>query len=73
MWFDTYGKVALTGEPIRFTQWSRPRSMWFDVYAFRIGGSGSRRIGVLFQNVTGRKQAEAALREKEGGRSSCSS
>ena len=40
--------------------------MWFDVYAFRIGGSGSRRIGVLFQNVTGRKQAEAALREKEG-------
>jgi len=65
VWFDTYGKVALTGEPIRFTRWSAPRNMWFDVYAFRIGEPERRRIGVLFQNVTEQKQAEAALREKE--------
>ena len=65
VWFETYGKVALTGEPIRFTQWSAPRNMWFDVYAFRIGEPERRRIGVLFQDVTERKQAEAALREKE--------
>jgi PAS domain S-box-containing protein len=65
IWFEIYGKVALTGEPRRFTQWSRPRNMWFDVYAFRIGRAERRRIGVLFQNVTERKQVEAALREKE--------
>ena len=65
VWFDTYGQVALTGEPIRFTQWSGPRRMWFDCYAFRIGEPSRRRIGVLFQNVTERKHAEAALREKE--------
>ncbi len=65
VWFDTYGKVALTGEPIRFTRWSAPRNMWFDVYAFRIGEPERRRIGVLFQNVTEQKQAEAALREKD--------
>src|SRR5262245_13712452 len=30
IWFEIYGKVARTGEPRRFTQWSKPRNMWFD-------------------------------------------
>jgi signal transduction histidine kinase len=60
-WFDTYGRVALTGEPARFENYSTPLGRWWDVYAFRI--SGPRRIAVLFRDITDQKRAEAALRE----------
>ena len=61
-WFDTYGKVALTGEPIRFEN----RAMglddrWFDLYAFRIGSPEQRRVAVIFTNITERKKTDAAL------------
>ena len=62
-WFDTYGRVALTGEPARFENYSTPLGRWWDVYAFRI--SGPRRIAVLFRDITDQKRAEAALRESE--------
>ena len=62
-WFDTYGRVALTGEPARFENHSTPLGRWWDVYAFRI--SGPRRIAVLFRDITDKKRAEAALRESE--------
>ena len=32
-WFDTYGKVALTGEAIRFENKSEELNRWFNVYA----------------------------------------
>lgn len=62
-WFDTYGRVALTGEPARFESYSTPLDRWWDVYAFRI--SGPRRIAVLFRDISDQKRAEAALRESE--------
>jgi PAS domain S-box-containing protein len=62
-WFDTYGRVALTGEPARFENYSTPLRRWFDVYAFRI--SGPRRIAVLFRDITDQKRTEEALRESE--------
>ena len=62
-WFDTYGRVALTGEPARFENYSTPLGRWWDVYAFRI--SGPRRIAVLFRDITDQKRAEARLRESE--------
>ena len=62
-WFDTYGRVALTGEPARFENYSTPLDRWWDVYAFRI--SGPRRVAVLFRDITDQKRAEAALRESE--------
>ncbi|MFP5392852.1 MAG: PAS domain-containing protein, partial [Gammaproteobacteria bacterium] len=37
-WYDTLGRVALTGEPIRFE--SEAIGRWFDVYATRMGGDG---------------------------------
>ena len=59
-WFDIYGKVALTGEPIRFVSQSVALAgRWFDLYAFRVGGPDSRKIAVLFINITARRQAEA--------------
>jgi PAS domain S-box-containing protein len=64
-WFEIYGKVALTGEPIRFVEHAEALGRWFDVYAFRIGGGESRKVALLFSDITQRKQAEEALRESE--------
>lgn len=64
VWFETYGKVALLGEPVRFVSEAKALGeRWFDVYAFRAGGQGSRKVAVLFTNITERKQTEKALRE----------
>ena len=62
-WFERYGAVALTGEPVRFVNESKDLNRWFDVYAFRIGGPGSRKVAIIFNNVTARTKAEKALRE----------
>lgn len=64
-WFEIYGRVAMTGEPIRFENYADALRRWFDVYAFRIGDQRSRRVGVLFNDITVRKRAEDALRESE--------
>ena len=64
-WFEIFGKVALLGEPIRFeNKASHLDNRWFDLYAFRIGGSDSRRVAVLFTNITERKHAEEQLQVK---------
>jgi PAS domain S-box-containing protein len=64
-WFARYGNVALTGEATRFVEGSEAMGRWFEVYAFRLGGGESRRIAVLFTDITQRKRAEAQLRESE--------
>jgi signal transduction histidine kinase len=60
-WYETYGNVALTGKPIRFVNEARSLNRWFDVYAFRFGGCDSRKVAVVFMNITERRQAEQAL------------
>lgn len=57
-WFETYGKVALTGEPIRFINGSEALQRWFDVYAFRVGGDDSSKVGIIFNDITSRKKIE---------------
>jgi PAS domain S-box-containing protein len=57
-WFETYGKVALTGKAIRFENGARALNRWFDLYAFRIGNAESRKVAVLFKDVTERKREE---------------
>ncbi|WP_230533862.1 PAS domain S-box protein [Microvirga roseola] len=64
-WIDTYGRVALTGEPVRFVEESKPMGRWFDVCAFRIGDPGERHVALLFNDITGRKRAERTLAESE--------
>ena len=64
-WVETYAGVAASGEPLRFTNGSEAMGRWFEVYATRVGGAGSRRVAVLFTDVTERRQAEAALAESE--------
>src|SRR5215218_8306431 len=64
-WFETLGRVAETGEDLRFESYAEALDQWFDVYASRIGGEGSRRVAIVFANTTERKRAEEALRESE--------
>ena len=64
-WFEIYGKVAMTGEPIRFENGAVALERWFDVYAFRIGQPQQRQVAVLFKDISAPKLAEAALRESE--------
>ncbi len=64
-WFDTYGRVALTGEPVRFDNYSEAFHRWWDVYAFRVGEPEKRQVAVLFNDITERKRAEVAVREAE--------
>lgn len=61
-WFEIYGKVAQTGEAIRFQNPADAMQRYYDVFAFRIGGEGSRKVGILFSDITGRKRAEESLR-----------
>jgi PAS domain S-box-containing protein len=60
-WFESYGRVALTGETTRFVNHAVGFDRWFDVYAFRVGPAEARRVAVLFTDITGRKRAEALV------------
>ncbi|QOL50661.1 PAS domain-containing protein [Massilia litorea] len=61
-WFDTYGRVALTGEAVRFESEAAALGRWFDVYATPIGGAGSGRVALLFSDITARKRSDEQLR-----------
>lgn len=65
-WFDIYGNVALTGEPIRFTQVANAlEGRWFDLYALPIGDPEHYQIAVVFHDMTAERRAEQAIRESE--------
>ncbi|MGK2909098.1 MAG: ATP-binding protein [Sphingobium sp.] len=65
-WFDLYGKVALTGESIRFEDQAQALGgYWYDVYALRVGDPSLRQVAILFNDITQRRHMEAALRESE--------
>ena len=61
-WFDTYGRVARTGEATRFEAPAEALGRYYNVYAFRIGGPAERRVAVLFNDVS---TARAAARERD--------
>ena len=61
-WFEMYGKIALTGEPARFVNEARALNRWYDVSAVRLGGPESRRVAILFNDITDRVRAEEELK-----------
>ncbi len=61
-WFETFGRIALTGEPARFQNHAEQLNRWFDVYAFRYGDPGHRQVAIIFRNITERKQQEEQIR-----------
>jgi PAS domain S-box-containing protein len=68
-WFDIYGRIALTGETLRFEKPAAALHRYYDVCAFRVGAAELRRVGVVFNDITGRKnldaQRELALAQEE--------
>jgi hypothetical protein len=60
-----YGKVALTGESLRFEHGSEAMNRWFDVLAFRTPEPQSRQVAILFKEITDRKQSENLLQQQE--------
>ncbi len=58
-WFEIYGKVALTGKPVRFVSQSKALGSWLEIYAARLGGAKSRKVAVIFNNITEKREAEA--------------
>jgi PAS domain S-box-containing protein len=64
-WFEIYGRVALTGEPIRFQNRADALHRWYDVYAFRFGDPQERKVAVLFNDITERRRTEEALKDAD--------
>jgi PAS domain S-box-containing protein len=71
-WFELYGNVVLTGSPVRYENYSAEMNRWFDVSSFRIEPPESRKVAILFEDISDRKRSEVerkrveeALRESE--------
>ena len=64
-WIDTYGRIALTGEAVRFESGSPALDRWFDVQAARIGDPAAHTVAILFTDITQRRRTETMAREAE--------
>lgn len=59
---ETYGKVALTGEAIRFENFSQDINKHFSIYAY---SPGEGQFACMFNDITKVKQAEKEKRQLE--------
>ncbi len=59
-WIETYGKVALSGEPVQFESFSEVLGKYFEVRAFC---PEQGRFATLFYDITAHKQTEEELRK----------
>ncbi len=64
-WFDTYGHVAKTRKPLAFESYANTFERWFDVRAVPVGDPAERQIGVFFNDVTARRNAQERLQASE--------
>ncbi len=59
-WLEIYGRVALTGEPYRFTNYSQVIKRYYEVFAYQ---PAPRQFAVLFSDITEHMRAEQDLRD----------
>lgn len=64
-WFVIYGKIALTGQSLRFENYAEELQRWYDVFAFRIGEPEKRQVAILFMDITERRLTEQLLKVSE--------
>lgn len=64
-WFDVFGNVALTGEPVKFENEAKTLNRWFEVSASKVLGHENRKVAIYFNDITERKLAEKAISESE--------
>ncbi len=61
-WFDIYGAVAKTGQAVRFEHPAMAlNERWYEVHAFPVDDPSLNHVGVLFTDITARRQAEMEL------------
>ncbi len=61
-WFDIYGAVATTGQAVRFEHPAMAlNERWYEVHAFPVDDPSLNHVGVLFTDITARRQAEIEL------------
>jgi PAS domain S-box-containing protein len=61
-WIEKYGKVAKTGEPIHFQQFSASLKRWYEVIAYR---PQKGQFATIFTDITEQRQNLDALRSSE--------
>jgi anti-anti-sigma regulatory factor len=61
-WFEFYGKVALTGEPMRIVEAALGGKICYDIYAFKLGGRDCRKVAVFCYDITERLKHEERLK-----------
>jgi PAS domain S-box-containing protein len=61
-WFELYGKVALTGDPL-FLNDAEGVNRNFEVHAYRVGEPTQRQVAVVFNDISERKKAEEHIRQ----------
>jgi PAS domain S-box-containing protein len=64
-WFDIYGRVASTGESVRFESEANALHRWYDVFAFRIMEEDGPRVAILFNDITAQKRMNETLYRSE--------
>jgi PAS domain S-box-containing protein len=57
-WIAVYGRVALSGEPTRFVNFSEPLGRWYEVSAY---SDKPGYFATVFHDITGAKKIEQAL------------
>jgi PAS domain S-box-containing protein len=60
-WYEIFGRVAQSGQGERLERYAEPDQIWYDFYVFKVGSEESRRVAVVFNDITDRKRSEAQL------------
>lgn len=60
-WVELYGRVALTGAPVRLEKYSAALGRHYDILAFR---PRPGQFATIFKDITERRRTEQALKEK---------
>jgi PAS domain S-box-containing protein len=63
-WFEKYGNVARTGESVRFEDTVVVMHRHYDVFAYRIVEGEAKKVGILFKDITQKKELLSKLREQ---------
>ncbi|MBW4540313.1 MAG: response regulator [Myxacorys chilensis ATA2-1-KO14] len=62
-WYEIFGRVARTGKSERLERYSPLDQKWYDFYVVKVGDVSDRRVAVVSQDITERKQSEEQLRQ----------